>query len=230
MVGSPGTGRCQQVRELPVDPLVTCPGFCPGLASQLMWPDAGCGPAGPQGCLGPGVSLGKVSPVHRIILLMAGLWEADTGASLGSSGPAELAGCLVSHGPCWGGRARGRAAAPRRQVTVLPFSTGGPQGLPAELSGGRGHGARPPDAAAHGLRGGLWRPAPASQQLRAQVRAAVAHRLSARPPPLLRGHGTGGLSELASLCSVSRDHRAKGFYQIKSTRQRGAGHLLLQEA
>ena len=119
----------------------------------------------------------------------------------------------------------GWAAAPCRQVTVLPFSTGGPQGLPAELSGGRGHGARPPDPAAHGLRGGLWRPASASQQLRAQVRAGVARGRSAglHPTP---GAGR-GLSELASLCSVSRDHRAKGFYQIKSTRQRGAGHLLL---
>lgn len=54
-----------------------------------------------------GVSLGKVSAACRIILLMGGLWGADTGASLGSSSPAELAGCQVSHGPCWGGRAWG---------------------------------------------------------------------------------------------------------------------------
>ena len=107
MVGPPGAGWCQQVREFPVDPLVTGSGFCPGSVSQLMWPEAGCGPAGPQGCLGPGVSLGKVSPARRIILLTAGVWGADTGASLGSSSPAELAGHLVSHGPCWGGRARG---------------------------------------------------------------------------------------------------------------------------
>ncbi|XP_058140840.1 serine/threonine-protein kinase LMTK1 isoform X2 [Dasypus novemcinctus] len=49
---------------------------------------------------------------------------------------------------------------------VLP--AGGPQGLPAELPGGRGGGARPADLAAHGLRGGLRRPAPAQPQLRAQ--------------------------------------------------------------
>jgi len=90
-----------------VDSLVTGSGFCPGLVSQLMWLEVGCGPAGPQGCLGPGVSLGKVSPARRIILLTAGIWGADTGASLGSGSPAELAGRLVSHGPCWGGRARG---------------------------------------------------------------------------------------------------------------------------
>lgn len=58
-------------------------------------------------------------------------------------------------------------------VTLQPLLAGGPQGLPAELPGGGAPGTGPSDTAAPGLRGSLRPPAPASQQLRAQVRGLL---------------------------------------------------------
>lgn len=118
--GAPGAGRCQPVREFPWTLWSLALGSVEAQRHGLCGLSAAHHPRGgehlaPGVCrwdvallaLRPGVSLGKVSAARRIILLMAGLWGADTGASLGSSSPAELAGCLVSHGPCWGGRAWG---------------------------------------------------------------------------------------------------------------------------
>lgn len=171
-----------------MDPLVTCPGFWSRLGDTAMacTQDVALLPSGLPGAR---LSLGKVSPAHRVILLMAGLWEADTGASLGSSGPAELAGCLVSHGPCWGGRAWAGSLPLAGDGAASP--TGGPCGHPWSCRWPR-----------------PWRPTPgslqrmacevacsvlhsASQQLRAQVRRRGGPPFSARSPPPARATGRG---------------------------------------